>query len=82
MAVPPPSSISRLPPELAALVIAQNFPSDADLLFLWSSLRHVSHFWRRLVHEFVRKRHLPYSFVTLRLGSSNRFLAIKPWCAL
>ena len=59
------SFIARLPSELCASIISDNFISDHDLIPAWINLRNVSKFWRGLVEDFVRKRHLPHSYIML-----------------
>ena len=51
-------AVLPLPAELYAAIIS-TFRSEQDLVFLWTVLRNVSHLFRDLVDEFVRRRHLP-----------------------
>ncbi|MCJ1402362.1 hypothetical protein MMC11_005582 [Xylographa trunciseda] len=54
---------SMFPVEICLKILSQNFSSDHDLVVLWTEVRHVSRTWRMLVDEFVRHKHLPYTFI-------------------
>ncbi|MCJ1430708.1 hypothetical protein MMC27_000058 [Xylographa pallens] len=47
--------------------MSQNFSGDHDLVLLWTEVRHVSKTWRSVVDEFVRQKHLPYTFIDYKI---------------
>ncbi|MCJ1381609.1 hypothetical protein MMC17_004720 [Xylographa soralifera] len=54
---------SVFPVEICLKILSQNFSGDHDLVLLWTEVRHVSKTWRSVVDEFVRQKHLPYTFI-------------------
>ena len=60
-----------LPVELWRKVIS-NLKSEADLVFLWTSARNVSHGWREIVDEWVLKRHLRRTYIVYFFCKSTR----------
>ena len=59
--------LGQLPPEILASVISQGFAEEADLVFLWTTLRNVNHRFRALVEEYVRKNYLRKTYITYRI---------------
>ncbi|MCJ1394305.1 hypothetical protein MMC18_007183 [Xylographa bjoerkii] len=58
---------SIFPVEICLSLLSQNFSGDHDLVLLWTEVRHVSRTWRNVVDEFVRQKHLPYTFIDYRI---------------
>ncbi|MCJ1296302.1 hypothetical protein MMC34_007868 [Xylographa carneopallida] len=58
---------SVFPVEICLKILSQNFSGDHDLVLLWTEVRHVSRTWRSIIDEFVRQKHLPYTFIDYKI---------------
>ena len=56
-------TLAELPAELCRYLVSVFMAEEADLIFLWTSMRHVSIFWRTIVDDFVRQKHLPATYI-------------------
>jgi hypothetical protein len=65
--MPPLDPFAVLPPEISLHILARNFPSDHDLVILWTSVRNVSRAWRALTDAYIRVKHLPTTHISYSL---------------
>ena len=67
-----------LPPEIFCRMLYLGFREEMDLEFLWNECRNVSKFWRLMVEDFVRKRHLPKTTISYDVGT-DYFVDVLPF---
>lgn len=61
---------SVFPVEICIKILTESFPSDQDLVYLWTEVRNVSLAWRNIVDESVRQKHLPTTSINYKYSSS------------